>query len=82
MSSRETVIFSGTIISGDKQVGCKVRATKTTLGSSIPPVFSEYSVMNSDVIDRLPDGDNYEVQLSNGERIPVRREQGQFLARF
>jgi len=82
MSRKETVIFSGMIVSGDKQVGCKVRATKTTLGSNIPPVFSEYSVMNSDVTDWLPDGDNYEVHLSNGERIPVRREHGHFLARL
>jgi hypothetical protein len=81
MSTKETVIFSGAIVSNDQRVECRVRAIKTTLDPTIPPAFSEYTVMNSDVTDRLPDGDNYEIHLSDGERIPVRRQHGHFLAR-
>jgi hypothetical protein len=78
------VVFSGTIIGKDQQVECKVRAVKTTLDGApdVPPAFSEYRVMDSNMTAGLPDGDNYEIHLSNGERIPVRRENGQFLGRL
>lgn len=78
---KEIVIFSGVIVGEGRRVECKVRAVKTTLDGApeIPPAFSEYRVMNSDATDRLPDGDNYEIHLTNGEHIPVRRCGGHFL---
>jgi len=82
MSTREQVIFSATIVSDGKRVECKVRAVKTTLAPSMPPAFSEYGVMNSDETDRLPDGDNYELHISNGDRIPLKKQHGFFLARL
>jgi hypothetical protein len=79
---KEMVISSGTIVGENQQVECKVRATKTTLGGdpSIPPEFSDYRIMDSDVTDRLPDGD-YEL-LVNGQRIRLRRNGGRFLGRL
>jgi hypothetical protein len=63
-------------------VECKVRATKATLDAdpSVPPVFSEYSIMESSETAKLPDGD-YEV-LANGEIKKVRRTAGRFVARL
>jgi hypothetical protein len=60
---------------------CKVRAPKTLLGEdpSAQPVFSGYTVMESDVTDKLPDG-NYDL-LANGERIRFRRSGERFLSR-
>jgi hypothetical protein len=79
---QETVIFSGTIIGEGQRVECKVRATKTLLDEepSARPVFSGYTVMESDATDKLPDGD-YDL-LANGERIRFRRNDGRFLTRL
>jgi hypothetical protein len=52
---QETVIFSGTIIGEGQRVECEVQATKTTLDGD-PPLFSGYKIMESDVTDRLQDG--------------------------
>jgi len=81
---KDTVIFSGEVIGEGQTVPCKVRATKTTLDGhpEIPPAYSGYHVMNSNATDRLPDGDTYEIHLANGERIRVKRRNGQFLARL
>ena len=80
---KEIVIFSGVIVGEGKRVECKVRAVKTTLDGApeVPPAFSEYRVMDSDLTDKLPDSNNYEIHLSNGESIPVRRSAGNFLGR-
>ena len=75
---QETIIFNGTIIGEGQRVECEVRATNTTLDGD-PPVFSDYRIMESDVTDRLPDG-NYEL-LVNRERTRFSREAGQFLSR-
>ena len=75
---QETIIFSGIIIGENQRMECKVRATKTTLDTG-PPVFSDYRVIESDVTDRLPDGD-YEL-LANGERTRFTRNSGRFLSR-
>ena len=75
---QETVIFSGTIIGEGQRVECEVRATKTTLDGD-PPLFSGYRIMESDVTDRLPDG-NYEL-LVNRERTRFSRDAGRFLSR-
>jgi hypothetical protein len=79
---KESVIFSGTIVGEGQRVECKVRATKTTLDGdpSVPPAFSEYSIMESNETAKLPDGD-YEV-LANGEIHKVRRTAGRFVARL
>jgi hypothetical protein len=81
---KEMVIFSGAIVGDGKRVECKVRAVKITLDGApdVPPAFSEYRVLDSDMTDKLPDGNSYEIHLSNGERIPVRRSAGQFLGRL
>ena len=75
---QETIIFSGTIIGEGQRVECEVRATKTTLDGD-PPVFSNYRIMESDLTDRLPDG-NYEL-LVNRERTRFSRDAGRFLSR-
>jgi hypothetical protein len=75
---QETVIFSGIIIGEGQRVGCEVRATKTTLDGD-PPLFSSYRIMESDVTDRLRDG-NYELLL-NRERTRFSRDAGRFLSR-
>src|SRR5260370_29559132 len=79
---QETIIFSGTIIGEGQRVECEVRATKTTLDGDPPArsVFSGYTVMESDVTDKLPDG-NYDL-LANGERIRFRRRDERFLSRL
>jgi hypothetical protein len=80
---KEMVILSAVIVGEGKRVECKVRVVKTTLdGSGFPPAFSDYHIMDSDLTDRLPDGANYEIHLSNGEHIPVRRSSGHFLGRL
>jgi len=78
---QETIIFSGTIIGEGQRVECKVRATKTLLDEDLSarPVFSGYTVMESDATDKLPDG-NYDL-LANGERIRFRRSDERFLSR-
>jgi len=75
---KQTVIFNGTIVGEGQRVECKVRATKTTL-DTLPPVFSDYRMMDTDVTDRLPDGE-YEM-LANGARSRFRRNGGRFLSR-
>jgi hypothetical protein len=75
---KQTVVFSGTIVGEGQRVECKVRATKTTLDGD-PPLFSDYRMIDSDVTDRLPDGE-YEM-LANGERSKFRRNNGRFLSR-
>ena len=79
---QDTVMFSGIIVGEHRQrVECRVRATKTTLDEdpSARPLFSGYTVMESDVTDKLPDGD-YDL-LANGERIRFRRSGERFLSR-
>ena len=75
---QETIIIKGIIIGERQRLECEVRATKTTLETD-PPVFSDYRVIESDVTDRLPDG-NYDL-LANRERIRFRRIDGRFLSR-
>ena len=79
---QETIIFNGTIIGEGQRVDCKVRATKSLLDEdpSARPVFSGYTVMESDATDKLPDG-NYDL-LANGERIRFRRSDERFLSRL
>ncbi len=75
---QETVTFSGIIIGENQRVECEVRATKTTLDGD-SPLFSGYSIMESDVTDRLPDG-NYDL-LVNHERTRFSRDGGRFQLR-
>ena len=75
---KQTVVFSGTIIGEGQRVGCEVRATKTTLDRD-PPLFSGYTIMESDLTDGLPDG-NYEL-LVNRERTRLSRDAGRFQSR-
>ena len=75
---QETVTFSGIIIGEGQRVGCEVRATKTTLDED-PPLFSGYSIVESDVTDRLRDG-NYDL-LVNHERTRFSRDGGRFQSR-
>jgi hypothetical protein len=75
---QEKFIFSGTIIGEGQRVECEVRATKTMLDGD-PPLFSGYSIVESDVTDRLPDG-NYEL-LVNRERTRFSRDAGRFQSR-
>jgi len=75
---QETVIFSGIIIGEGQRVGCEVRATKTTLDGD-PPLISGYTILESDVTDRLPDG-NYEL-LVNRERTRFSRDAGRYQSR-
>ena len=75
---QETIIFSGAIIGEGQRVECEVRATKTTLYGD-PPLFSGYRIMESDLTDKLPDG-NYEL-LVNRERTRFSRDAGRFLSR-
>ena len=72
---QETVTFSGIIIGEHQRVECEVRATKTTLDGD-PPLFSGYAIMESDLTDRLPDG-NYDL-LVNHERTRFSRDGGRF----
>ncbi len=75
---QKTIIFSGTIIGEGQRVECEVRATKITLDGD-PPVFSDYRIMESDLTDRLPDG-NYEL-LVNRDRTRFSRDAGRFFSR-
>ncbi len=75
---QETIIFNGTIIGEGQRVECEVRATKTTLDGD-PPLFSGYSIVESDVTDGLPDG-NYDL-LVNHERTRFSRDGGRFQSR-
>jgi hypothetical protein len=82
---QETVTFSGTIIGEGQRVECKVRATKSLLDEdpSARPLFSDYTVMESDVTDKLPDG-NYDLLTQSSDavilvrvgpvRVPVRKQ--------
>ena len=72
---QESISFNGTIIGEDQRVQCEVRATKTTLDGD-PPLVSGYRIVESDLTDRLPDG-NYEL-LVNRERTRFRRDAGRF----
>jgi hypothetical protein len=76
---QETVTFSGIIVGEGQRVGCEVRATKTTLDGD-PPLFSGYSIVESDATDRLRDG-NYEL-LVNHERTRFNRDAGRFQSRL
>jgi hypothetical protein len=75
---QETVTFKGIIIGESRRVECEVQATKTTLDGD-PPLFSGYKIMESDLTDRLPDG-NYEL-LVNRERTRFSRDAGRFQPR-
>ena len=79
MPTRKAVILNATISGGEKRVNCKIRAIETTLSPSIPPVFSNYEVIDTPETVQLPDG-NYEISV-NGEQIPVSKQSGAFLAR-
>ena len=72
---QETVTFSGIIIGEHQRMECEVRATMTTLDGD-PPLFSGYTIMESDATDRLPDG-NYDL-LVNHERTRFSRDGGRF----
>jgi len=72
---QETVTFRGIVIGESQRVECEVQATKTTLDGD-PPLFSGYSIVESDVTDRLPDG-NYEL-LVNRERTRFSRRRRTF----
>jgi hypothetical protein len=74
---QETISFSGIIIGEGQRVECAVRAIKTTLDGD-PPLVSGYRIVESDLTDRLPDG-NYEL-LVNRERTRFRRDAGRFFS--
>jgi len=75
---QETISFTGTIIGESQRVECEVRATKTTMDGD-PPLVSGYRIVESDLTDRLPDG-NYEL-LVNRERSRFKRDAGRFFPR-
>jgi hypothetical protein len=75
----EKVILTGTLIGAGKRLDCHVRAVQTTIDSTIPPAFSAFRIVESDAMDGLPDGDDYELHVSTGTRIQFRRRRGQFL---
>jgi hypothetical protein len=81
MSMKEMVSFTGIIVADGQRIACEIQATKCTLGgvAPSPPAFSDYRIMDSEAIRRLPEGD-YEV-LVNSERIRVKRKGAYFLAR-
>jgi hypothetical protein len=67
------------MLSGEgQQVECEVRATKTTLDED-QPIVSGYLIVESDLTDRLPDG-NYE-SLVNRERNRFKRDAGRLFSR-
>jgi len=75
------VVLNGVIVGQGHHFKCKVRATKTTPDNSpsSPPAYSDYRVMDSVGMNKLPDGD-YEV-LVGEERIDIRWEDGRFRTR-
>jgi len=75
------VVLDGIIVRQGHRFKCKVRATKTTLDDSpsSPAAYSDYKVMDSVGMNKLPDGD-YEV-LVGKKRIDIRWEDGRFRAR-
>ena len=75
------VVLDGIIVGQGHRFKCRVRATKTTLDDSrsSPPAYSDYRVMDSVGMNKLPDGD-YEV-LVGEERMNIRWEDGRFRAR-
>ena len=78
---KDLVILNATVFGEGRSVECKVRAIENRLpAANMPPAYSEMRVMTSDAVAALPDG-LYEI-LVNNERIPVRRERGEFLARI
>jgi hypothetical protein len=79
MSQKEIAFFSATIRGEGRTVSCNIRVTKT-IREGTPPVFSDYSVVSSDMTDGLPDG-SYVVHLQSGEEIPVTRKNGSFIAK-
>jgi hypothetical protein len=75
---KEMVVFSAVLVGAGHQVECTVRATKTTLDRDQSVAgFSDFSMMDSDLTDKLPDG-KYEL-LIHGARIQVRRATGHFV---
>lgn len=77
---KDLVILNAVVVGEGRSVECKVRAIENRLpGANLPPAYSEMRVMTSNAVAALPDG-LYEIHV-NGERIPVRREHGDFLAR-
>lgn len=78
---RENVVLRGVIVGETVKVECLIRALKVTLeGSPVPPEHTDYSVVESPVTNRLPDG-NYTIHAS-GKTMQVRRKNGTFLAAF
>jgi hypothetical protein len=75
------VVLDGIIVGQGHRFKCKVRAIKTTLDDSPsnPPAYSDYRVMDSVGMNKLPDGD-YEV-LVGEERMNIRWEDSRFRAR-
>ena len=78
---KEDVSLNGIIVGHGYHIECIIRVTKTTLDSypSAPPAYSDYRIMDSAVIDKLPDGD-YEI-LVGDERLPLRKVNGRFRER-
>ena len=74
------VVLDGIIVGQVHRFKCKVRATKTTLDDppSNPPAYSDYRVMDSVGMNKLPDGD-YQI-LVGEKRIDIRWEDGRFRA--
>ena len=75
------VVLDGIIVGQGHRFKCKVRAIKTTLDDSpsSPAAYSDYKVMDSVGMNKLPDGD-YEV-LVGEERMNIRWEDSRFRAR-
>ena len=75
------VVLDGIIVGQGHRFKCKVRATKTAPDDSpsSPPAYSDYRVMDSVGMNKLPDGD-YEL-LVGKERINFKWEDGRFRTR-
>jgi hypothetical protein len=78
MSQKEIAFLSATIRGEGRTVSCNVRVMKTVMEDA-PPVFSDYSLVSSNVTDGLPDG-SYIVHLQSGEEIPVTKKNGSFIS--
>lgn len=72
------VMLPGTLVGQGHEVNCQVSSIQTTLDGapSIPPEYSDFSIMNSDATARLPEGD-YEL-LVRGERVSLRHKNGKY----
>ena len=77
----EILNLNGIIVGHGFHIECVIRVTKTTLDGypSAPPAYSDYRIMDSALIDKLPD-DDYEI-LVGDERLPLRKVNGRFRER-